>query len=229
MSTTPKLTQAETARHLIRTEILDGRLSPGAKLNIKSLEDRLQVSLGAIREALSRLSAEGMVDAEAHRGYRVSTISAEDLIDLTETRIQIESLCLSKAISQGDVEWETRIVGAAHRMERLQHSPSDPVARVTDNWNQAHGEFHEALVSACPSAWLHRLRKLLYEQSERYRRLSVPLDTDNRDVREEHRRIMDAVLRRDTPAALQELERHLSVTTQIILRSPLLQVKQSGG
>ena len=226
MNPLPKLTQAETARHLIRTEILDGRLSPGAKLNIKSLESRLEVSLGAIREALSRLSAEGMVDAEAHRGYRVSTISAEELIDLTNTRIEVESLCLSKAISQGDVEWEARIVGAAHRMERLQCSPSDPEARVTDNWNRAHGEFHEALVSACSSVWLHRLRKLLYEQSERYRRLSVPLDTDNRDVREEHRRIMDAVLRRDTPAALQELERHLQATVQIILRSPLLQEKQ---
>lgn len=222
-----KLTQSETARHLIRAEILDGRLPPDAKLNIKSLEGRLGVSLGAIREALSRLSAEGMVNAEAHRGFRVSSISKEELLDLTRTRIEIESLCLGKAIEVGDVEWETRIVGAAHRMERLQRSPSDPVARVGDDWNQAHGEFHEALVSACPSVWLHRIRRLLYEQSERYRRLSVPLDTDHRDVRDEHRRIMDAVLRRDEAAALQELKNHLLATTQIILRSPLLQDKPS--
>ncbi|MFT0544739.1 GntR family transcriptional regulator [Allopusillimonas ginsengisoli] len=226
MKISQKSTQAETVRHLIRAEILDGRLAPGAKLNIKSLEGRLGVSLGAIREALSRLSAEGMVTAEAHRGYRVSTISAEELLDLTRTRIEIESLCLSKALFHGDVEWETRIVGAAHRMERLQQSASDPEARVTENWNQAHGEFHEALVSACPSMWLHRMRKLLYEQSERYRRLSVPLDTDNRDVREEHRRIMDAVLRRDEASALQELEQHLLATAEIILRSPLLQAGQ---
>src|SRR3546814_16095229 len=111
-------------------------------------------------------------------------ISKEELLDLTRTRIEIESLCLSKAIEVCDVEWETRIVGAAHRMERLQRSPSDPVARVGDDWNQAHGEFHEALVSACPSAWLHRIRRLLYEQSERYRRLSVPLDTDRKSVGE---------------------------------------------
>src|SRR3546814_1449950 len=71
-----------------------------------------------------------MVNAEAHRGFRVSSISKEELLDLTRTRIEIESLCLSKAIEVGDVEWETRIVGAAHRMERLQRSPSDPVARV---------------------------------------------------------------------------------------------------
>lgn len=223
MKTPMKLTQAETARHLIRAEILDGRLTPGEKLNIKSLEGRLGVSLGAIREALSRLAAEGMVTVEAHRGYRVSTVSAEELLDLTRTRIEIESSCLSKAIAHGDVEWETRIVAAAHRMERLQRSPSDPEARVSQDWNQAHGEFHEALVSACPSEWLHRMRRLLYEQSERYRRLSVPLDTDHRDVQDEHRRIMDAALQRDEATALQELERHLLATTQIILRSPLLQ------
>src|SRR5690606_15765365 len=142
MKTSQKLTQAETVRHLIRAEILDGRLPPGAKLNIKSLEARLDVSLGAIREALSRLNAEGMVSAEAHRGYRVSTVTKEELLDLTNTRIEIESLCLSKAMANGDVEWETRIVGAAHRMERLQQSASDPVARVGNDWNQAHGEFH---------------------------------------------------------------------------------------
>ena len=227
MTTRQKSTQAETIRHLIRAEILDGRLAPGAKLNIKALETRLGASLGGIREALSRLSAEGMVTAEPHRGYRVSTISAEELLDLTKTRIAIESLCLSKALLHGDVEWESRIVGAAHRMERLQHSASDPEARVSDDWNHAHGEFHEALVSACPSKWLHRMRKLLYQQSERYRRLSVPLDTDNRDVREEHRRLKDAVLQRDEKNALKELEQHLLATAEIILRSPLLHAGQT--
>lgn len=222
MKAPQKATQADTAYQQIRAEILDGGLAPGAKLNIKALEGRLDVSLGAIREALSRLSAEGMVVAEAQRGYRVSTVSADELIDLTRTRIEVESLCLAKAIAHGDVEWESRIVGAAHRMERLQRTPSDPEARVSDTWNQAHGEFHEALVSACPSAWLHRMRKLLYEQSERYRRLSVPLDTDSRDVQDEHRKLMDAVLRRDETAALQALEHHLMATANIILRSPLL-------
>src|SRR5690606_38218826 len=157
------------------------------------------------------------------RRHLKSTLFPYTTLFRTKTRIEIESLCLEQAIQNGDVEWETRIVGASHRMERLQQDPSDTEARITANWIQAHGEFHEALVSACPSAWLHRLRKLLYEQSERYRRLSVPLDTDNRDVREEHRQLMDAVLHRDTPTALQALEAHLSATAQIILRSPLLQ------
>lgn len=218
-----KRTQAETACDLIRTEILDGRLPPGAKLNIKALEERFELSLGAVREALSRLGAEGMVIGESHRGYRVAPVSKDELLDLTRARVEMECLCLGQAMRHGDVEWETRIVAAAHRMERLQSQTSDIEARSTKPWNDAHGEFHEALVSACPNQWLLRMRHMLYEQSERYRRLSVPLSTDERDVRDEHRQIMDAVLRKDQASAFAALEQHLFATAQIILRSPLLQ------
>ncbi len=223
LTTHPKRTQAETACDLIRTEILDGRLPPGAKLNIKAIEERLQLSLGAVREALSRLGAEGMVMGESHRGYRVSPVSREELLDLTRARVEMESLCLGQAMQHGDVEWETRIVAAAHRMERLQSLPSEAEARATNAWNEAHGEFHEALVSACPNQWLLRMRHMLYRQSERYRRLSVPLSTDQRDVRGEHRQIMEAALGRDQARAFVALEAHLFATAQIILRSPLLQ------
>jgi DNA-binding GntR family transcriptional regulator len=110
-------------------------------------------------------------------------------------------------------------------MEHLQHSPADAEIRVTEIWSNSHREFHEALVSACPSPWLLRLRKLLHEQSERYRRLSAPLETDNRDVRGEHRNLMEAVLQRNESAALLALEKHFFSTAEIILRSPLLAAK----
>lgn len=229
MLTLTKPTQAETVCALIRAEILDGQLPAGAKLNIGALQKRFDVSLGAIREALSRLSAEGMVIAESQRGYRVSPVSSEEMMDLTTTRIEVESLCLAKAMQLGDVEWETRIVAAAHRMERLEEVPSDPQARVTPVWADSHREFHEALVSACPSLWLMRLRRILHEQSERYRRLSVPLETDHRDVRGEHRRIMAAVLARDEDAALQALKLHFLSTAEIILLSPLLKAATPAG
>jgi GntR family carbon starvation induced transcriptional regulator len=220
--TSPKPTQADTVCQRIRSEILQGALLPGEKLNIKALEQRFEVSLGAIREALSRLGAEGLVVAEAHRGYHVTPVSRDELMDLTHTRIEIEGLCLRRAIAQGDVEWESRIVAAAHRMERLQEHASDKEARRTPAWNQAHGDFHAALVDACHSPWLLRMRDMLYAQSERYRLMSVPLDTDQRDVKGEHRRLMDAVLRRDAEQAAQVVREHFMATVDIILRSPQL-------
>jgi GntR family carbon starvation induced transcriptional regulator len=220
MDTVNKLTQAETACNLIRTEILDGQLLPGAKLNIKALESRLNVSLGAIREALSRLHAEGLVMAEAQRGYTVVPVSAGDLQDLTKARAEIDVLCLREAMQHGNIEWEARIVAAAHRMERLQDLPTAVEGgRTTSVWNEAHGEFHDALVSGCSSAWLLRIRKLLYEQSERYRRLAVPLESTQRDVRGEHRRLMNAVLARDEASAVKEVQAHINATAVVILKS----------
>src|SRR5690606_27673668 len=99
----------------------------------------------------------------------------------------------------------------------------DQEARRGAAWNQAHADFHIALVDACQSPWLLRMREMLYAQSERYRLVAVPLDTDHRDVRNEHRRLMDAVLKRDADAAVQAMREHFFATVDIILRSPQLQ------
>jgi GntR family transcriptional regulator, carbon starvation induced regulator len=222
---TVKFTQADAVRHGIRTEILQGSLRPGEKLNIKAQEKRFGVSLGAIREALSGLVAEGLVVVEARRGYHVRPVSKEDLLDMTHTRVEIESLCLRKAIELGDVEWESRIVAAGHRLDRLYDMPNLADTVRGPAWSQAHGEFHRALAAGCASPWLMRVRELLFAQSERYRQISVQVDDDPcelRDVRSEHRELMEAVLSRDGKRAMELIRDHLMRTTEIVLRSPLL-------
>src|SRR5215475_11483926 len=102
----------------LRADLLSCRIPPGSRLKIQDLCTRHSVSLGAIREALSRLTSEGLVVAEPQRGFRAAPISAEDLKDLTCVRIQIESLCLRRAIELGDVDWESRLVAAFHRLSR---------------------------------------------------------------------------------------------------------------
>src|SRR5499425_1911828 len=141
------LTQGAYER--LRADLLSFRIPPGARLKIQDLCVRLSVSLGAIREALSRLTSEGLVVAEPQRGFRAAPISAEDLSDLTRVRIEIESLCLRRAIELGDVDWEARLVAAFHRLSRTpERAPDDP-ARSNEDWAAAHGAFHLALVEGC--------------------------------------------------------------------------------
>ena len=102
----------------LRADLLSCRIAPGSRLKVQELCDRLSVSLGAIREALSRLTSEGLVVAEPQRGFRAAPISKEDLIDLTKTRIQIETLCIRRAIEVGDVAWESQLVAALHRLSQ---------------------------------------------------------------------------------------------------------------
>jgi DNA-binding GntR family transcriptional regulator len=209
----------QTAYERLRADLLACRLPPGEKLRIGELCDMLGVSLSAVREALSRLTAEGLVVAEPQRGFRAAPISEADLRDLTAARIEIETLCLRRALAAGDVTWEERLVAAHHRLSRTaERDPGDPKL-VTEAWAEAHRAYHAALVAGCDNAWLLRLRAILYAQSERYRRLSVPLARTERDLAREHRDIVEAALARDADRASALLAAHLSLTSDILLQT----------
>lgn len=211
------LTQAAYER--LRADLLACRLAPGEKLRIADLCERLSVSLGAVREALSRLTAEGLVVAEPQRGFRAAPISSAELRDLTAVRVEIEGMCLRRSIASGDLAWEERLVAAHHRMARLpERDPADP-QRAHEPWAEAHAAFHRALVAGGDSPWLLRLRELLYAQTERYRRLSLPLSRAPRDLLREHRDIMEAALAHESDRACALLATHLETTTWILLGS----------
>ena len=205
------------AYEALRADLLACRIAPGSRLKIQELCTRFSVSLGAIREALSRLTSEGLVVSEPQRGFRAVPISVADLRDLTMVRIEVESLCLRRAIAVGTVEWEARLVAAFHRLSRTpERVASDPM-RSADEWADAHAAFHSALVDGADSPWLLRLHAQLYAQSERYRRLSIPLDTGDRDVGREHQDILDAALKRDADRAVALITRHFGATTAILI------------
>ena len=148
----------------LRAEILACRLVPGAKLIISDLCIIFGFSLGAIREALSRLTSEGLVEAEPRKGFRVAPITEAELKDITSVRATIESLCLESAIRNGDLKWESGIVSTQFELSRLQLQDAGDPARVSEIWAETHKRFHEALVAACDSPWLLRLREILFMQ-----------------------------------------------------------------
>lgn len=206
----------------LRAELLNGHSEPAARLRINALCRSLGVSLSAVREALSRLTSEGLVIAEPQRGFRVAPVSASELVDLTQVRTPIECQCLERAIALGGLDWEAPLVAAFHRLSRApERDPANP-ERMSDAWSAAHAAFHAALVSACDSPWLLKLREVLYVQSERYRRLSIPLAGIARDFNREHQQILDAALARDVRLARTLLTQHLQLTTDSLLVQPLL-------
>ena len=210
----------QDAYERLRADLLACRLHPGARLKIGELCQALSVSLSAVREALSRLTSEGLVVAEPQRGFRVAPISAAELRDLTGVRAHIEGICLERTIAVGDVGWEAHLVAAFHRLSRTaEREPADP-QRMSEEWSAAHAAFHKALVSACDSPWLLRLRGMLYAQSERYRRLSVPLAEVARDLNQEHQDLMEAALARDAACARALMTQHLELTARVLLDQP---------
>ncbi|HEX7852124.1 MAG TPA: GntR family transcriptional regulator [Sphingobium sp.] len=221
MTAMPMRSLTEQTYFRIRDDILSCRHRPGTRLNIKMLCDEMGASLGAVREAMSRLAAEGFLESTAQKGFRVSPVSVEDLEDLTKTRIAIEELCLREAIKLGELEWETDIVGAFHRLSRLPDAFVVSGATDVQAWSSANETFHSALVSACRSNWLLRIRAMLFDQADRYRRLMAISTKVDRDVVNEHRAIMEAVLERNPDLASALMAQHLQRTADIVSRVSL--------
>lgn len=170
---------------------------------------QFSVSLAAVREALSRLVADGLVQASDQRGFRVSPVSSADLADVTQTRIDIESLTLRRSIERGDQAWLAAVEQAFVALCAPQSH--------NEIWITRHRIFHRALVNACGSQWLLGFRDVLHEQSERYRRLSVRREAGRiRDVEAEHAAIVRAVLRRDPEAAVAALSEHFLTTMHLV-------------
>ena len=204
----------------LREDILLGRLAPSERLRIQALSERYEIGATAIREALSRLTTDGLVQAEDQRGFAVTPVSREELLDLTQTRIRIEQMALRLAVTYGDVEWESQVLSSAHRLSRTETEPRS--AETLTACAALHRQFHEALVAGCGSPWLVRVCRLLYDQSERYRALSVqPARKRKRDVGKEHRDLAEAALARDADALCRLIEAHLRRTSDLILESGL--------
>ncbi|MFD2055803.1 FCD domain-containing protein [Mesorhizobium calcicola] len=200
----------------MRSDIIGCALKPGAKLRFESLRDLYEVSFSTLREALSRLVAEGLVIAEGQRGFMVAPVSLPDLYDLTDVRVLIERESIGLAIARGDDQWEADIIATYHRMDRLQNRLGSNYY-LSDEWGKLHGGFHFSLVAACNSPNLLEIRQKLFERAHRYRRMSSQFRPQWRPKDVEHKTIMDVVIGRDTASAQQLIERHIRETTENVV------------
>ena len=204
---------SEQAYRLIRKAILIGHIEAGARLKMDELQRAYDVSSSPLREALNRLSAEGLVDLDERRGFRAAAISAEDLRDITAFRLNIECAALAESIDRGDVDWEAEILAAFHRLTRYDSREVGQGELPSEEWTVRHKAFHMALIGCCSSGRQLAACSSLFDQAERYRRLSVAWRKTKRDSVGEHRRIMEAALDRDAGRASALLREHIEKTS----------------
>ncbi|HWC24021.1 MAG TPA: FCD domain-containing protein [Flexivirga sp.] len=209
---------ADQTHARIRADILGGLYEPGQKLKFADLGQRYGASASVVRECLTRLSQQGLVVAEPMIGFRVMPLSLTDLADLTATRIDLETIALRAAIAHGDMDWETAMVAAHHRLERTPVVTTDGPPRVSDEWERVHAQFHAALLAGCGRPRLLEMTVTLRDAAELYRRWSQPRDPQ-RDVAAEHRAIFEAALARRSKDATAALRSHYEHTAAILQES----------
>jgi DNA-binding GntR family transcriptional regulator len=176
--------------------------------------------MGVLREGMLRLAEQGLVKGEPQQGFQVVDLSVEDLRDLTDARLELESLTLRHALIDGDIEWESRLLGAHHRLSHCSQLDADDPERLNDDWVAAHADFHNILLDGCANQRLKDIARSLRDAAELYRRWSIPLGPHtHRDVGSEHAAILAAVLARDAELAIENLRHHIEYTTNVLLGS----------
>ena len=225
-SEAPQTLQASALSRL-RADIIACRLMPNERLRVEALRERYGMSISPLREALMRLEAEGLVELEQNKGFRVSEVSHENLLDLMRSRIEIESIALRWSLEKGGVEWEADLLGAFHRLSRQTKIDPDNPDAINDAWSKEHAEFHAALVSACGSQTMMAIRARLFEQAERYVALSIMANAPLRDDVGEHKQLMRAALNREIDKTVELNRLHISRTLDKVAAS--LAAGKNGG
>ena len=203
-------TLASDLFEILRSDILQNRLEPGARLLFRDLRERYRTGLSPLREALMRLAAEGLVVLEDHRGFRVASASREEMIDVANTLVEIEALAIRMACEKGDDHWEAGIVARYHELTKRPMFAED--GTLDEEWEARNVAFHQSLYEACGSPSLKFVCRVLYERHGRYRRYWSRHDNQTRDVAREHELLMKAALARDAAATIALLRDHRSAT-----------------
>jgi len=182
----PTTLAIEIARHL-REQIISGALPAGERVNETRITRELALSRSPVREALRILESEGLVTLEPHRGARVRAVSEQDLEEIFDVRLMIESH------------------GVLRHLHRLAPDALTPLRRAVEDaraaleasdmerWHQASLRFHDGLVMLASNRHLTRLHEELKTSLRRYQ-ISVvapPGEPDRFQV--EHEAILEAL------------------------------------
>lgn len=193
----------ERVGHAVRRAILEGRLRPGETLSISDLAADLGVSHSPVREALQRLSGQGLVVLRPGRTAVVAPLDLSELEEIYRLRELVETDALGRAavqLSDADVEIVER------QFELLSAAATD-----SDLFWDAHNAFHTALMAPVLTTRLERVTTELWHAAERYIRI-VYMETDvlfTRSPRERHEPLLAAARARDGEALRAAMTDHL--------------------
>jgi DNA-binding GntR family transcriptional regulator len=205
-------TLADVALAELKEAIVSGEIPPGTPIRLQEYVDRLQMSSVPIREALRFLEQKGLIERSPHRGVYVSQMSAQDLDDTYQIRLELESKALRMASEAMTDDDSARITELVERYAKASLA-GDSVAR------DLHGDIHMSLYELSGSKWLLLLLPMLWDNSERYRRLALPLRGTPEQRIEEHRQIVEAVAAGDPDRAETLLRTHLSNSFEAAIAS----------
>ncbi|WP_211228579.1 GntR family transcriptional regulator [Glycomyces tenuis] len=194
----------------LREMITRGVLAPGERLKETELAESMSVSRGPVREAISILERDGLIELQRHRGARVITLTYDDIEEVYSLRLAIERLAMERCAARITAETLAAMDEVIARMKALTgpHESGDHVALDL--------EFHDLVYEAADHTRLRRSWELLRGQVSMF----LNARTDREDFRSsawsEHAELREVLAAGDPAAAATAIEKHIGWTLRRI-------------
>lgn len=196
----------EQTYQTLRSAILSGELAAGKRLIETQIAEMLQVSRTPVREAIRQLQRENLVMSDANGALRVATLSVTDAAHLYDCRIALEQVSVSEAAQHATAEQLEAIGLAIVQAERM----AEGNHQLT-NYQLLHMDyqFHRLLADSSGNPWLLTLLDQVFDKMALLRLRTMQYNPGVLEIRQEHRRIFEAVRDRDAAAAVAAVQNHL--------------------
>jgi DNA-binding GntR family transcriptional regulator len=205
---TAKTSAPDAVREKLRLVIISGELPPGMQLKQDELAERYGTSRIPVREALRQLEVEGYVVIHPNRGAVVADLSLDEILELLEVRIALETHALRIAVPQmGDIDLDT-----ARAILRAYDAESDP-----EKWSEMNWTFHRTLYAPCNRPKLLAMIETNYGHVGRFTRGMVLPTVGKERSQREHYAILAACQKGDAGRAARLLGEHIAQTQKSLM------------
>ncbi|MCS0671298.1 GntR family transcriptional regulator [Cytobacillus firmus] len=194
--------------NVIREAIIRGDFKPGERLKQSDLAEKMGVSRMPVREAFRKLESEGLIKLEPHKGAVVKSISIKDIEEIYALRSELEKMAVYQSVDLLTDEDIAQLSSLVAEMEK---------ADDADTFVQYNIDFHRLLVKRCNwerlNTFIGTLWNGLPQQTPHL--LTGQIETSNT----EHRKILEAVVKKDKETAANIVSEHIYRTGESLIES----------
>ncbi|MCL6547288.1 MAG: GntR family transcriptional regulator [Alicyclobacillus sp.] len=194
---------SDRIRLLIRQRILDGTYKAGQRLLETDLAKEFRVSRTPIRDALRRLDGEGLVEIIPRKGVVVTGMSPDEVLDIFELRMALETLAVRKACQRITPDI------ARFLQELLDQMDQARIEGLEDELSNLHIQFHLTIYRTAGSPRLYDMLSSLTDAIQRFSKNTYRVSGRDQQAMSEHRQILEAIIQRDEQRAAELTEQHI--------------------
>jgi DNA-binding GntR family transcriptional regulator len=209
----PKPSLADNAHQQIKEWIVRYHLKPGARLQVSDLAYALHMSQTPVREALSMLEKEHLIEREPQKGFRVGTLTTQGVEDLYDLRIALEVLAARQAARRMSASDRNRVARLLAEVGRRMHAGDRDKRRIL----QLEQDFHVIILEASGNKPLAEMGQAILDRIWIIQNINL-LTTDHlNDAHPQHVNLFAALKEGDPKRAARLMERHLQYAKAFVL------------